>query len=115
MYTIGFRLKEERTRLGLNQTDFANLAGYSRGAQACYERDEKVPGGAYLQKLAEHGCDVLYILTGNRTPQTQVTISNEEQTLIEYYRAMSEESRANMRAVGSAFAQSTLDSQVKNR
>ncbi|CDH30735.1 helix-turn-helix domain-containing protein [Xenorhabdus bovienii] len=114
MSTIGFRLKEERNRLGLNQTDFASLAGHSRGAQACYERDEKIPGGAYLQKLAEHGCDVLYILTGNRTPQPQVTISNEEQILIEHYRAMSEESRLNMQAVGSAFAQSVPDKRIKN-
>ncbi|WP_244182540.1 helix-turn-helix domain-containing protein [Xenorhabdus beddingii] len=101
--------------MGLNQTDFASLAGHSRGAQACYERDEKVPGGAYLQKLAEHGCDIFYILTGNKVPQIQATISNEEQKLIEHYRAMSKESRLNMQAVGSAFAHSAPDKQVKNK
>ncbi|HCT6817137.1 TPA: helix-turn-helix transcriptional regulator [Morganella morganii] len=103
MSTIGIRLKTERERLGLNQTDFAKLAGYSRSAQASYERDEKTPGGEYLQKIAEHGCDILYILTGQLTEAK--SISEEENKLISNYRAMDEAARLNMQAVSSAFAQ----------
>lgn len=113
MTTLGYRLKEERARKGLNQTDFAALAGGSRGAQAAYERDEKIPGGSYLTALAAAGVDILYILTGQRTPQAgSVTVdSEEEKKLLENYRAMDEAARLNIQAVGAAFAQSK--SQVK--
>ncbi|WP_038264487.1 helix-turn-helix domain-containing protein [Xenorhabdus cabanillasii] len=110
--TIGSRLKEIRTNKGLNQTEFAALVGYSRGAQAHYERDERAPDANYLAALVNLGIDVMYILTGIKADLPKITV--EEQKLIEHYRAMSEESRANMRAVGSAFAQSTPDKQAKN-
>lgn len=108
MTTLGIRLREERTRKGLNQTDFAALAGGSRGAQAAYERDEKIPGGAYLTALAGAGVDILYVLTGQRTPAPNgiVTESEEEKKLLENYRAMDEAARLNIQAVGDAFAQS---------
>ncbi|NWC62928.1 helix-turn-helix domain-containing protein [Cedecea sp. P7760] len=85
MTTLGFRLREERDRRGLNQTDFAALANGSRGAQAAYERDEKIPGGGYLMALAASGIDVLYVLTGQRIPKTGA-LSDDEQELIEIYR-----------------------------
>lgn len=85
MTTLGFRLREERDRRGLNQTDFAALANGSRGAQAAYERDEKIPGGGYLMALAASGIDVLYILTGQRIPKTGA-LSDDEQELIQIYR-----------------------------
>ncbi|MEN4246318.1 helix-turn-helix domain-containing protein [Serratia marcescens] len=106
MSTIGFRIREERERMGLSQTEFAALADHSRSAQAGYERDEKVPGGNYLSALAKAGCDVLYILTGNRTPISMNEISMEELKLIENYRAMDDAARLNIQAVGDSFAQS---------
>lgn len=85
MSTIGVRLKNERERLGLNQTEFAKLAGHSRSAQAGYERDEKIPGGAYLQMLADNGCDVLYILTGKKSPSID-DVNTDEIEIIKLYR-----------------------------
>ncbi|MCS2168175.1 helix-turn-helix domain-containing protein [Scandinavium manionii] len=86
MTTLGYRLKEERSRKGLNQTDFAALAGGSRGAQATYERDEKKPGGAYLTALANAGVDVLYVLTGRKNPDIG-DVTDDEIELIKLYRS----------------------------
>lgn len=86
MSTLGSRLREERERKGLNQTEFAALASGSRGAQATYERDEKIPGGAYLMGLAAAGVDILYVLTGQKTPDIK-GISDEELELVKIYRA----------------------------
>lgn len=115
MSTIGERIREERERMGLSQTDFAALAGHSRSAQAAYERGEKVPGGNYLSALTDAGCDVLYILSGNRTPGVLDVISVEEQKLIENYRAMDNAARLNMQAVSDSFAHSKPIKKVKGQ
>ncbi|WGA02956.1 helix-turn-helix transcriptional regulator [Enterobacter ludwigii] len=109
MTTLGYRLREERSLKGLNQTEFAALAGGSRGAQAAYERDEKIPGGAYLAALAAAGVDILYVLTGQRAPlpDRANVESEEERRLLENYRAMDEAAKLNIQAVGDAFAQSS--------
>lgn len=60
---IGRRLKEERKRLRLSQTDFAALVGITRRTQCAYERGESAPDGVYLAMIAKLGMDVLYILT----------------------------------------------------
>lgn len=65
--SIGARIKEERQRLGLNQTEFAALAGSSRRAQVKWEGDETAPNGSALAALAQAGADVNYILTGERS------------------------------------------------
>ncbi|HFF8537491.1 TPA: helix-turn-helix domain-containing protein [Raoultella ornithinolytica] len=116
MTTLGYRLKEERARKGLNQTDFAALAGGSRGAQAAYERDEKIPGGSYLAALAAAGVDILYVLTGQRSPTPGVVVAEteEEKRLLENYRAMDQAARLNIQAVGDAFAQSKPSAKVSD-
>ncbi len=45
MLTLGSRLRDERKRLGMNQTEFVELIGASRGSQVAYEADKKIPGG----------------------------------------------------------------------
>ncbi|CAM3810440.1 helix-turn-helix domain-containing protein [Xenorhabdus thuongxuanensis] len=112
--TIGKRLREEREKIGASQDLMAKTFGVSTRTWGEYERGKTAPNAAMLSMLAtEYGFDINYIITGIRA--APVIISVEEQALIEHYRAMSEESRASMRAVGSAFAQSSLDKQVKNR
>ncbi|MCT2388596.1 helix-turn-helix domain-containing protein [Erwinia pyrifoliae] len=86
MSTTGSRLREERDKLGLNQTDFAKLGGQSRGSQAYYERDERSPDARYLSTLSRLGVDVLYVITGVHTPDVQ-DISKDELELIKIYRA----------------------------
>lgn len=85
MVTLGERLRDERKKLQLSQAEFAKLVGFSRNAQAIYERDESLPGTAYLLRLSEVGLDVRYVLTGHRTPDVG-DISNDELELIKLYR-----------------------------
>lgn len=66
--TFGERLKEERKRLGMNQTEFALLGGIVKFTQLTYEKGDSTPNLDYLRKLHESGVDAYYILTGQRTP-----------------------------------------------
>ncbi|EKB3330044.1 helix-turn-helix transcriptional regulator [Salmonella enterica subsp. enterica serovar Chandans] len=114
MKQIGDRIREERKKFKLNQTDFAKLLDSSRSAQAIYERGESLPGSAYLIKMSELGIDVQYILTGRHTPTPDgiVTASQEEKALLENYRAMDKAAQLNMQTVSAAFAQANL---IKNK
>ncbi|NLC35920.1 MAG: helix-turn-helix transcriptional regulator [Alcaligenaceae bacterium] len=68
MNSIGERLTAERNRLGLNQGEMAERGGVQRTAQSNYERGTRMPDAAYLAALAQHGVDVLFIVTGQPTP-----------------------------------------------
>ncbi|MDR1995136.1 helix-turn-helix transcriptional regulator [Azonexus sp.] len=63
---IGARLKEERDRIGLSQTEFAELAGVTRKTLYGYEAGERAPDAACLNIWAGRGLDVLYVITGQR-------------------------------------------------
>jgi len=60
------RLKEERERLCLSQTAFAEACGVKKLAQITYEKGDRRPDTAYLEAAHRLGADVLYILTGRR-------------------------------------------------
>lgn len=62
----GTRIRSERKRLGLNQTDFAQLGGVGLQSQSRYENGSHLPNLEYLAGVAEGGADVLYIVTGIR-------------------------------------------------
>ena len=51
MATIGSRIREARTRQGLSQADFARALGFSQTAIGEFERDVKIPGGAFFIAL----------------------------------------------------------------
>jgi transcriptional regulator with XRE-family HTH domain len=61
---IGSRLREERKRLNLNQTQLAEVAGISLTSQSHYESGTHRPDSAYLSQVARAGIDILYVLTG---------------------------------------------------
>lgn len=106
---IGERLREERKRLELdyaNQTEFAEAAGVKKNAQSNYENNIRVPDADYLAGIASMGCDVLYILTGQRTAQPVEPISVRESRMLENYRALDEEDKAAMQRMTHALAQS---------
>lgn len=65
---LGERLKEERKRLDLSQTRFAELCGVKRTAQTTYESGERTPDADYLEGAGRIGVDVEYVLTGRRVP-----------------------------------------------
>lgn len=83
--SIGSRLREERTRIGLSQTDFAALAGASKRVQLKWEKDESAPTALALAAFAEAGADVLYILSGKRTPDSPETLAKRIDSQIDEY------------------------------
>ncbi|MGO3397319.1 MAG: helix-turn-helix domain-containing protein [Serratia proteamaculans] len=105
MCTTGSRLREERVRLGKTQQELAEIGEVHKNSQGNYENDSKHPDSKYLSLIGAAGVDVLYVVTGNRTPTPVIT--SEEQKLVENYRAMDKAARLNIQAVGDAFAQSS--------
>lgn len=78
---VGERLREERERLGKNQTDFGVSAGVSRGTQKAYELESSSPDVRYLSGLQELGVDVYYVLTGSRVDADANDMSDTESTV----------------------------------
>lgn len=65
--TFPARVRGERERLGLTQTEFGRLGGVSKMAQWQYEQGKHWPTLEYIQNLqASGGVDIVYLVTGNR-------------------------------------------------
>lgn len=108
MSGIGDRLREERERLGLSQGAFGELGGVKANAQGNYEKGVRSPDAAYLAAVAAIGLDVLYVVTGERTPQPADCISVREAALLGFFRQLPEDEQANLVRTASALA-ATLD------
>lgn len=78
---IGERLKEERERLGLTQPAFAELAGAKKRTLIDWEKGVSSPTSVQLAALSTQRVDVLYILTGIKTPEH---ILDEAQRMFEF-------------------------------
>jgi transcriptional regulator with XRE-family HTH domain len=65
--SFGERLAEERKRLGLKQAEFAALVGTDVPKQSLYENDRRELRADYLARLAAARCDIVYIVTGQRS------------------------------------------------
>ncbi|WP_175752530.1 helix-turn-helix domain-containing protein [Burkholderia ambifaria] len=91
MTVFSQRLKEERQRLRMNQTVFAALGGVSKDAQLNYENGSRRPDSAYLEAVAAHGVDVLYVLTGEHNVSE---LSADELDLLRRYREAPDAVRA---------------------
>lgn len=63
---IGRRLFEERDRLKLTQQEMAEAAGVQKRAYNYYEKGERYPDAAALEKLSKRGIDVYYVISGLR-------------------------------------------------
>lgn len=86
MSSIGSRLREERDRLGYNQTELAVIGGTQRKAQFNYETDARRPDADYLAAIASAGIDVLYVLTGSSKGVPLSPLPPEEIELLDLYR-----------------------------
>lgn len=64
MTDFGTRLRDERIKLGLSQTEFGGHGGVRKNTQSKYETNERAPDALYLAKVAKIGVDVQYVLTG---------------------------------------------------
>lgn len=110
-YNIGIRLKDERKRLGYNQTDFSAVAGMCRKSQVEYESGVRVPDGRYLSAIAAIGADIQYIITGAYSDSIIPTIPNNQysqktQVFIKNYEALDKaDKRMLERMVRTAYRQ----------
>lgn len=84
--SIGERFKEERERLGLSQPAFAAIAGAAKRTLIDWEKGATSPSAVQLAALSGIGADVLYILTGQRSP---AALQPDELELLERFRAAS--------------------------
>ncbi|WP_426114821.1 helix-turn-helix domain-containing protein [Pseudomonas sp. DSP3-2-2] len=86
MNNLGARLKEERKSLGLSQQQFAAIGGVEANAQGKYESGERTPRSDYLAALGIKGVDILYLLSGQRTPLSSEALNDAEREVIVHYR-----------------------------
>ncbi|MBC3475699.1 MULTISPECIES: helix-turn-helix domain-containing protein [Pseudomonas] len=91
--SVGLRLREERLRFGLSQTDFSKMLGVSRRTQTLYENDGRDPGGLYLYKAQEFGVDVHYVLTGRRESAPLEELSGEAKELLAIFNSLVDRDR----------------------
>jgi transcriptional regulator with XRE-family HTH domain len=101
MDDFGERLKAERSRLGLNQSEFAALGGVKQHAQFQYEKGLRRPNSDYLIALAATGVDVHFLLTGEKAAHLG---SAEEQRVVAGFRALDARRREALLALIEAFA-----------
>lgn len=104
MLNIGERLREERVRLGFNQTDFAAIAGVAKTSQFNYEKGDRSPDAVYLAAVAEQGVDILYVIIGQRMPVAEPTLSAEEVEMVEQVRALDDEDKGAVKRLLRAFS-----------
>lgn len=113
MSGIGERLREERERLGLSQGAFGELGGVRANAQGNYEKGDRFPDAAYLAAVALQGVDVLYVVTGQRTPKPSSSLSGDESELVEHYRKLPEPERQHTNKMVGALAEMAGRYEVK--
>lgn len=106
--TIGDRLKEERSRLGLSQTDLGAAGGVGKTTQINYEKGTGSPDAKYLSAVAALGIDILYVVTGVSTPHVVDGFTAAENKLVNQFRALPEPDQAAVqRIVGAMWEIST--------
>jgi transcriptional regulator with XRE-family HTH domain len=106
MSVIGSRLREERERLHLSQGNFGEIGGVKANAQGKYESGERFPDAEYLAAVSAAGVDVLYVLTGTRTPKPVDGLSVAEEKVLDNYRSIPEEDQASVLRLTNALAES---------
>lgn len=101
---VGARLKEEREHAGLSQAAMGEIAGASRRAVVAWEAGATVPGADELSRLAVAGFDILFVVTGHRTPRAADALAPDEAALVDNYKHADEEGRDAARRVLSSLA-----------
>ncbi len=115
MGSIGSRLRDERERLELNQSDFAVVAGTTRKSQFNYESDARRPDADYLAAIAAAGVDVLFVLTGQRSQAVSpaASLPPRARALLDNYEATDEEGKRFIERAADHEAQSAATGRKK--
>ncbi|MCD5970413.1 helix-turn-helix domain-containing protein [Pseudomonas quasicaspiana] len=106
---VGDRLREERERLGLNQTEFGALLGVSRGTQKNYELGASSLDLRYVSALAECRIDAGYVLTGSRSLPEGEGFSREEVELIHQFRQLPDDDQKTVRRIVKSMAAEAVE------
>ena len=96
--TIGSRIKQKRTELGLTQRQVKEKTGISSGNLSEIENGSKLPSSPTLIALSNLlDCSIDWILKGEASTSSSQQFSNEsEQALIEGFRLLSPEDREDI-------------------
>lgn len=70
---FGERLKFERKRLKLSQTELAEIGGVGRLAQSQYESEQSAPTTRYLSAISSAGVNLTYLVMGTRPDNTALS------------------------------------------
>jgi transcriptional regulator with XRE-family HTH domain len=115
MSGIGSRLRQERERLGLSQKKFGEVGGVEANAQGRYESGDRIPKADYLSRVAAKGVDVLYIVTGRRTPARAENLSQSEEKILLSYRALYKEDQDAIRHLTHTLAELSVNNLMKRK
>jgi transcriptional regulator with XRE-family HTH domain len=80
------RLREERTRLDINQAKMATFLGVTRNVVVSYESGKTSPSVGALFNASEYGLDPAYVITGIRGG---AILPPDEQLLLDKYLSLS--------------------------
>lgn len=96
--TIGSRIKQKRTELGLTQRQVKEKTGISSGNLSEIENGSKLPSSPTLISLSNLlDCSIDWILKGETSTSSPQQFSNgSEQALIEGFRLLSPEDREDI-------------------
>ena len=109
MKEIGSRLKEERKSLGLSQQEFGAIGGVEANAQGKYESGERIPRSDYLAALGKKGVDVLYVISGKRTPMPVDSLNDTERSIITHYRALNQDDQDAISQLATSLSECALE------
>lgn len=90
LLAVGRRLREERLSKSLSLPAFGAIGGASDQSQGAYEAGKTPPNVEFLLRLADHGVDIGYVLTGNRNSGE---LSFEQKLLFELFGKLSARER----------------------
>lgn len=97
--SFGERLRTERLRLGMQQLELADACDVARKTLSVWEKGEQTPNAAVLARMSVVGVDVLYVVTGQRAGEAEVTLAPAERSLVQAWRDSDEKGRAALAAV----------------
>jgi transcriptional regulator with XRE-family HTH domain len=101
MVHLGQRLREERVRVGLSQTELAAVGGLQQRAQLNYESGARSPDANYLLALKSVGVDIVYVLTGQRAAlagDVADRLDDDEREIVRKYRMLNEAGKGAVEA-----------------